>query len=166
MRFHIEQDFAGSLDAVEAAFLDPDLLARMGQLPKLGQPDLLSQDDDGAVVHRRVRYRFGGELSSAVRKVIDPARLTWVEDSVLERSTHRTTWTIRPDQYADRLKASGTFSLQPLGPDRTRRIAEGEVRVSFPVVGSRVERAIVSGLEEHADLEVGVVNDWLAQTAH
>ena len=31
----------------------------------------------------QVRYRFGGELSSAARAVIDPARLTWVE-----RSTH------------------------------------------------------------------------------
>jgi len=166
MKFHIEQEFVGSLDAVESAFLDPGLLERMGELPKLGQPDLLSQDDNRTTVHQRVRYRFGGDLSSAVRRVIDPARLTWVEDSILDRRTHRTTWTIRPDHYADRLTASGSFALQPAGPDRTRRIAEGDVKVTFPLVGGRVERAIISGLEEHAHLEVDVVNDWLAQTAH
>jgi hypothetical protein len=166
MRFRIEQHFAGSLAAVEAAFLDPGLLERMGELPKLGRPDLLSQDDDGTVVRQRVRYRFSGELSSAVRRVVDPGRLTWVEESVVDRRTHRTTWTIRPDNYAGRLAASGTFTLEPVAPDRTRRIAEGEIKVSFPLVGGRVEMAIVAGLREHADLEVGVVNDWLAQTAH
>ena len=166
MRFEIAQDFAGPLAVVEAAFLDPALLERMGELPKLGRPELLTQEDNGATVHQRVRYRFSGDLSSAVRRVIDPSKLTWVEDSILDRRTHRTTWTIRPDHYADRLTAHGSFALQAMANTNTRRIAEGDVKVSVPLVGGRVERAIVSGLMEHAELEVGVVNDWLAQTAH
>jgi hypothetical protein len=30
------------------------------------------------VVHLDVRFRFTGNLSSAVTKVVDPAKLTWV----------------------------------------------------------------------------------------
>jgi hypothetical protein len=55
--------------------------------------------------------------------------------------------------------------LSEVEADRTRRVAEGDVRVSFPLVGGKVERAIVSGLSEHADLEVAVVNGWLADAA-
>jgi hypothetical protein len=162
VRFHIEQDFAGPLEAVESAFVDPELLDRIGELPKLGRPELLSQDKTADTVHQRVRYRFSGELSSAARRVLDPGKLTWVEDSVLDRRTHRTTWTIVPDNYAGRLSCSGTFTLLPRGDAATRRVTDGDVRVSFPLVGSRVERAIVSGLAEHAELEVGVVDAWLA----
>jgi hypothetical protein len=40
-------------------------------------------------------------------------------------------------------------------------VAEGDLRVRFPLVGGRVERAIVSGLEEHAELEAQVMTRWL-----
>ena len=163
MHFRIEQDFAGPLDAVENAFVDPALLDRIGDLPKLGRPELLSQDKTADTVHQRVRYRFAGDLNSAARRVLDPTKLTWVEDSLLERRNHRTTWTIVPDNYGSRLACSGTFTLQARGPQTTRRVAEGDVRVSFPLVGSRVERAIVSGLAEHAHLEVAVVDAWMAE---
>jgi hypothetical protein len=109
-----------------------------------------------------VRYAFAGELSPAVTAVVDPAKLTWVEDSTSDRGTHRSTFRIVPDHYADRLTASGTFTLQPDGAG-SRRIAEGDVRVRFPLVGSRVERAIVSGLEEHAEAEADAMSGWLAE---
>ena len=40
-------------------------------------------------------------------------------------------------------------------------MAQGDLRVSFPLVGGKVERAIVSGLREHADLEAAALRDWL-----
>ena len=112
-------------------------------------------------MRRRIRYAFAGELSPAVTAVVDPARLTWVEESATDRRTHHTTFTIVPDHYGSRLRCSGTFSLAEAPGGASVRTAEGELKVSFPLVGGKVERAIVSGLEEHAELEAEVLRDWI-----
>ena len=162
MRFRITQRFDAPVDDVERVLLDPAFLAQLGALPKLGRPQLLDIADEGDIVRRRIRYAFAGQLSSAVTAVVDPAKLTWVEDSTSDRRTHRTTFRILPDHYADRLTASGTITLEPDGSG-ARRVAEGDIRVRFPLVGGRVEKAIVSGMEEHAQAEAGAIADWLAQ---
>jgi hypothetical protein len=163
VQFTIEQRFAGPLDAVEAAFVDPAFLNRLSELPKLGNPALLSQDLDGDGVHQQVRYAFTGDLSPAVRRFVDPERLTWIEDAHLDRRTHTTTWTIVPDHYTHLLRASGTFALAPDEAGGTSRRTQAEIKVSLPFVGAKVEQAIVNGLREHARLEEGVMDEWLAE---
>lgn len=165
MRFRVEQRFPVPLDTVEAALVDPGFLDRLGLLPALGAPELLSQEVDGHVVRQRVRYHFTGDLSPAVTAVVDPARLTWVEDTTFDRGHHRGEHRIVPDHYASRLQSSYTTRLQPDGAagDATLRSTEGEVRVRFPLVGAKVEKAIVGGLTDHAGLETEVLLQWLAE---
>ena len=169
MRFTIEQTFAGPLDRVEEAFVDPAFLERLSTLPKLGRPTLVHRVESGDLVHQWVKYAFTGDLSSAVRRVVDPARLTWVEESTLDRTTHRTTWRIVPDHYKNLLRCAGEFRLESVvggsGGARTRRLAEGDLKVSVPLVGGKVESAIVNGLREHAGLEETVLDEWLAETS-
>jgi hypothetical protein len=165
VRFHIEQRFAASLEKVEGAYCSPALLATLATLPKVGGAELLDQQVDGDRVTQRVRYRFTGELSSAVTAVVDPQRLSWVEESVLDRTSHVTTWHIVPDHYANRLTCLGTFRLEASGAT-TRRLTEAEIKVHFPLVGGRVERAIVSGLEEHAAAEQVAVQAFLTHFDH
>jgi uncharacterized protein YndB with AHSA1/START domain len=164
VRFRIEQRFRHDVERVEAALLDPAFLARMAELPKLGRPELLGREEDGTEVRMRVRYAFAGELSSAVRRVVDPARLTWVEESTTDRTTHQATFRIVPDHYGGMLRCQGTFALTPSATGSTR-LAEGELRVSVPLVGGKVERAIVSGLEEHALAEASLVDAWLGPSS-
>ena len=162
MRFRIEQRFGLPVTTVEDTLCDPAFVERMASLPKLGRPKLLDHRVDGDRIYQQVRYTFVGDLSSAVRRVVDPAKLTWVEDSATDRSTHRTTFKILPDHYAALLRCSGTFVLAPR-PGGTSRVAEGDVIVSVPLLGSKVERAIVSGLEEHAREEQALVEAWASE---
>jgi hypothetical protein len=161
VQFHIEQRFAGPVAAVEAAFCSPELLSRLASLPKVGGAELLEQRDEGATFFQRVRYRFTGDLSSAVTAVVDPEKLSWVEESTLDRENHVTRWKIVPDNYGSRLTCAGTFRLSPKGDDATVRSTDAEIKVHFPLVGGRVEKAIVSGLKEHAAAEEAVVNRYL-----
>ena len=163
MKFRIEQRFAGGLDEVEELLLDPEFLDRLGRLPKLGAPTLVHEVDAGPLLHRWIKFRFTGEVNAAVRRVVDPKRLTWVEESTLTRATHRTTWRIVPDHYPAMIRASGSFQLAADGPTATIRTTEGEIRVNVPLVGGKVERAIVSGLEDHAAAEVDVIDAWLRE---
>jgi hypothetical protein len=160
VKFFVEQRFTASLDAVEGAYCSPELLESLASLPKVGGAELLDQHRDANGVTQRVRYRFTGNLSSAVTAVIDPAKLTWVEESVLDRTTHVTTWHIVADHYASRLSCAGTFSLAARGSE-TIRTTDAELKVHFPLVGGRVEKAIVSGLKEHAVAEQIAVEAFL-----
>jgi hypothetical protein len=165
VKFFIEQRYRAPLAEVEDAYCSPELLATLATLPKVGGAELLDQRSEGDRVVQRVRYRFTGELSSAVTAVVDASRLSWVEESELDRSTHVTTWHIVPDHYASRLTCAGTFRLSSRGDDTLRR-TEAEIKVHFPLVGGRVERAIVSGLEEHAAAEQEAVQAFLAPFDH
>ena len=161
MRFSMEQQFTAPLTAVEGAFTDPALLAELATRPELGQPELLQHIADGDRVLQQVRYAFVGELSPAVTAVVDPRRLTWVEHTELDRRTHRSVYRIQPDHYPDRLSCSGTVMLEPAPSGGTRRVVRGDLRVHFPLIGGKVERAIVSGLHAHASAEGQVVQAWL-----
>ena len=163
MNFEIEQKVAAPVDAVEQALVDADFIAATAELPKIGGAELLDQQRDGDRVRQRIRYRFTGELSSAVTAVVDRDRLTWVDESDYDLGAHRSEHRIVPDHYGNRLEASYTSRLEPDGEHGTHRIAKGTVKVRMALVGGRVERAIVSGLDEYAQAEAALLERWLAR---
>lgn len=166
MRIHVEQRLPAPPDDVQAALIDPAYLARLAELPKLGTPELLAQDRADGIVRQRARYQFAGELNAAVRRVVEPRRLTWVEVVTVDLERRHTDWHIEPDHYGSLLRASGTVRLEDGSGGQgksTRRIADLDLRVNFPVVGGKVERAIASGLEEHAALEEDALVAWLQE---
>jgi hypothetical protein len=162
MRFALEQQINGPVGAVARIYAGSRFYERLGELPRLGRPEVLDRREDGSVVHLSVRFRFTGDLSPAVTRVVDPARLSWVEESVHDLERHTVTFVMRPDNYADRLRFSGASRFESTGDGGTRRVAEGEVAVRVPLVGKAVEGAIVSGLREHLAGEVAVVEGLLA----
>jgi hypothetical protein len=148
MRFAVEQVLPGGPDAVIAALLDPAFIESLGASPRIDPPDLLDIARDGDRVVQRVRYRFAGDLSSAVAAVIDRSRLTWVTATTFDLASHSATFRVLPDHYADRLRCSGSHRYTATG-----RSIEGELTVRYPIVGKQIERAVLSGLEEHLAAE-------------
>ncbi len=163
MRFELEQVVAGPVEAVARVYTEPRFYELLGELPKLGRPEVLDRSEDGPVVRLAVRFWFTGNLSPAVTRVVDPARLSWVEESVHDLEQHTVTFHMKPDNYADRLRFDGSSRFEPAGDGRTRRLAEGDVAVRVPLVGRAVEGAIVSGLREHLAAEVEVVERLAAE---
>lgn len=92
--------------------------------------------------------------------MIDPNRLTWVEHSVHDLTALRVTFEMVPDHYRDRFRCSGSYAFQADGDGCVRR-GEGDLRVKALLVAGAVEGAIVSGLEEHLEDEIPVVEDFV-----
>ena len=162
MRFTFEQRFSAPPEAVAAAYADPALYETFERLPKMEVLEVLDHRVTGTTVHLRVRSRFAAELPSAARRILDPAKLTWVEESTHDLAALTVSFRLVPDHYRDRLQASGSYRFEPAPSGSTRR-SQGEVKVSYPLVGGAVERGIVSGLGEHLQHEVPVVEQWLAE---
>lgn len=161
MRFHLQQPLPAGPDAVMDVLIDPAFLASLSELPRLGRPEVLEQRTNGDTVHQRVRYRFTGALSAKVTRVVDPDKLVWVEETVYDRPARQATFRILPDHYGDRLRAGGTYRFLSSGPASCTRVVDGSLDVRFPLVGRAVERAIVSGLQDHIGDEAALVARWL-----
>ena|SRR5436853_5547582 len=168
MRFEIEQKIAGPVEAVARLYTERRFYEELAGMPKLGRPEVLERREDGSLVHLAVRFRFTGNLSPAVTAVVDPAKLSWVEESVHDLDEHAVTFRMNPDHYADRLHSDGAVRYEPDGAGVTRRMTEAELTVRVPLLlgGGRaagaVEGAIVSGLRDYLAAEVEVVERLLA----
>lgn len=160
MRFEIIQRYESSAPEVTAAYADVDLYPTLVGLPKLGGIEVLEREGDAESARLRIRFRFTGHLPGAVTAVIDPDRLTWVQETDHDLASGSTTFRLVPDHYPDRLKASGTFQVEPDG-DGSRRVIAGELKVRAPLVAGRVEEAIVSGLREYLEAEAPEVDRYL-----
>jgi Protein of unknown function (DUF2505) len=159
--FTLTQEIPASVEAVDAALVDPAFQARMAELPKLGSAEVVANDRDGSTVKLQVRYLFQADLSPAVTRVVDPTKLTWIEDSTVDLGTHHTVCVIRPDNYANLLEGSYEAQLTPSGSGCTR-VLTGKVKVRVPLLGGKVEKAIVGGLSENAAAQVALLSDFLS----
>ena len=160
MRFELTQRYRSAAPAVDDAYADADLYPTLVGLPKLGGIEVLSHQRTADRAVLRVRFRFTGHLPSAVTAVVDPERLTWVQETTHDLAAGRTTFRLVPDHYPDRLKASGHFAVRAT-PDGSERRVTGELKVKAFLVAGQVEQAIVSGLEEYLVAEAPPVGRCL-----
>jgi hypothetical protein len=98
-------------------------------------------------------------VSSAVRRVVQPDKMSWVTRTEVMPAEMRTSWVVRPDHYVDRLTAAGAFRFEA-GPDggaTTVVNVDGELEVHVPLVGRSVERVIVSDLQAYLEDEAATI---------
>ena len=124
---------------------------------------VVRHEETGTQVLIDVHYAFKGSVSSAVRAVIDPSRMSWVTQTVIDLDGLRSSWTVVPDHYPDRLTAAGSHRFVPEdGGAATVVHVEGELKVHVPIVGRTVERVIVNDLRAYVADEVTGIADLAA----
>ena len=167
MRFRIEQRFRVGVADVGRALISVNYLTTaMAELPDIGRPEVRNHRVVGDTTHLALEYQFGGSLPSVARRVIDPAKLTWIEETTIDASQWTAAFTMTPTHYASFFRCRGTWQLVERA-GQTIRVIEGELKVNSPVpfVGGQVEKAIVSGLRERLALEPPLLERWVADTA-
>jgi hypothetical protein len=146
---------------VAAAYADPGLYTAFADLPRAGNPEVVTHQVSGDVVRLDVRWRFTADLSPAARAVIDPDRLTWVERATHDLPNGTVTFEMVADHYRDRFSCKGGYRFAPAGPARTTRQSHGDLRIKALLVAGAVEGAIVDGLKEQLRAEVPIVERYV-----
>lgn len=159
MRFAITQRYDASPEEVDHAYADPDLYPTLVGLPKLGDIRVLAHD---AVPARRLRvqFHFTGHLPSAVTAVVHPEKLSWIQESEHDHEALSARFRLLPDHYPDRLRCAGRFTIAA-APNGAIREVRGDLKVNAPLLAGRVEKAIISGLEEYLGAESTAVDRWI-----
>jgi uncharacterized protein DUF2505 len=157
----ITQDVDVAPGVAVAAYANPAFYEGRAPRDNISVIEVVSHEVAGARVRIAVRFKFTGSVSSAVRAVIDPGKMSWVTRTEVMLDELRTKWEVVPDHYPDRLTSHGTyrFSEGAWGADSSVITVEGELKVHVPLVGRTVERVIVSGLRSYIADEVQSLPD-------
>jgi hypothetical protein len=156
VRFGFEQRWTASVDAVEAVYLDEAFWSGLTGLTKTSPPEVLEVSRTGGRAVVRLRYRLSVDLPREAARFIDPDDVAWVEHTEWNLAERRADMRFEPVQAAALMKASAISTLSAAGGDTTRQI-KGELRVRIPLLGGRVEHAVVDGIGEHLDEEADAV---------
>jgi len=161
VRIAIRQAVAVPPAQAIAAYGSPAFYADRPTHDDIAVLEVVRHDDLGERILIEVRFAFKGSVSPAVRKVIDPTKMSWITRTEVRPAEARTDWAVLPDHYPDRLSASGSyrFAAGDDGPDSTVVGVEGDLKVHVPIVGRSVERVIVSGLSRYIEDEVASIPD-------
>ncbi len=160
MDFTIAQDISAPVTVVEQRLFDADFIIASSALPKLGDCQLLNRTDSGNRIQAQIHRRFEDDLPSAVAAVVDPAKLSWVEEIEHDLTTHVSRCTFVPEFYRNRLSANYRATLERSPGGGTLRVAKGRLSVKAFLASRTVERAIVSGLREYAAAEAELLGSW------
>ena len=159
--FEISHAFPHDVDDVAAAILDEDYQESLNDIESLKSRDVLSQKErsDGTVV-RKVRCVLDINISGAAKGFIGDGEPAWVEESIWYPDRNQWEWVVHPEVGGNLLKAKGYISLTGAA-GKTERIVHGDVKVSVPLYGGKVEGWIVDGLEHAYSEEAERLQTWL-----
>lgn len=156
MKFGFEQRWQSTVGAVVDLYTDESFWTSVSGFTKTTPPEVLevTRDDDTALT--RLRWRLSVELPRQASRFIDPDDVAWVEETTWTLSAGTASVAFLPVQGAALMRASAAVAVVADGDDAVRRVT-GELRVRIPIVGSKVEKAIVEGIGDHLTEEAEVV---------
>jgi hypothetical protein len=162
VRFGFEQRWEAAPDDVLAVYIDADFWSGLDTLSTTSAPQVLEVARRGDRALVRLRYVLTVDLPSQAARFIDPDDVAWVEETTWDLPARSARVRFLPEQASSLMKASATTALQADGLETAREV-RGELRVRIPLVGGRVEQAIVEGIGGHLEEEADAVADRLSR---
>lgn len=107
---------------------------------------ILRSEERGNMLFERFRITSHKELPALMRSATGADRLSYEQEMESDNLKFTTRWKILPSFAQDKVKCEGSSKLIAT-PDGCERIVTGDLKVSVPFVGGKIEQAIVSELE-------------------
>jgi Protein of unknown function (DUF2505) len=157
----LDQPIGVSADQAQEALAQPSFYAALGSLPGISAPEVRRCERAGGHVHLVLGYRFSGELNGAARRVLDPSKLSWAQESDADLAARRTEVVMVPDHYRSLLAFRAVYTIAEDGPDRCCQRLSGELKVNLPLLGPLAERAIAGGVRENLAATARLVETYV-----
>ena len=112
---------------------------------------------------RRTRVTLGRDLPAAAANLLGSKRLAYTLEEEVDSANHRVKWRVIVDRVSNKVKAAGVFSLEPISDSTCRRVVAGEIKVSVPLVGGRIEKGIAAELTKSYEATAVFARKWLSE---
>lgn len=164
MRFELHHRFACSPEELWAIVMDPDYQEQVDEAAKLTRT-VLEDRETAEGPRKRVRFEPEATLPMAAQKALGSRKLTYVQEQRWRTRDHSMKWRVVVDAVADRVRCSGDFKIGARAGGECERRVTGEVEVTLPLVGKRIEARIVEQLKASYERTAEVTRRWIADRA-
>lgn len=159
--FRLEHEFrAPSVAAVLEAYFDPDLQAEQDRAVDVLRREVVEHVDAPDELRRVCKVVPRRQLPAIVRPFI-PGQLSFTELAVWRKPDDAIDLRVEPSLLGGRIEVIATYEVALVGPHRVHRTCAGHVSVELPLIGSRVERAVVDDMTRSVAATAAVTQAWL-----
>ena len=119
---------------------------------------LRSEEKEG-VLTEFLRISSRKELSSFMKTAIGADRMRYEQELVTDTAAMVTRWKILPLFHTDKVTCSGTSRITATA-DGCERLIQGELKISVPFIGGKIEQGVISELEAGYIRAGEVITRW------
>ena len=161
MKFTLRNPIPATVDETWRVIHSPEFIEAVNKENGIRR-ELLSEMEADGIQTTRERLTFPERLPSVAAKALRRETLSYIQESRTDDQKHQIQWRVLVDGAGNKVKAHGEFRLEANGAGCIRLI-RGEVKVFIPLLGSKIEKAIVRKLEESYQLSARFTSQWLTQ---
>jgi len=161
MNFQFAHDYDIDVPTYWKIFLSEPFNVEMYRDLKMKKREVVKQEDDGKVfvrwTHIEPTTPIPGWLQAVVKgsDYTEKNRLVWA-DNAMEV-------VIETSMFKDRFQMRGMYTVSPLdGGARCRREFKGDVKVSIPLLGGRIEKYMMEQLRDSYEIAARTTRKWIA----
>src|SRR5687767_8549038 len=145
MNFNFAHEFDIDVANYWKIFLSPEFNKEMFGELKMKEYKVLKQEDDGKQFHRIQSCEPTTPVPSFLQSVVKSTGYTEIDR--LDWATNTMSIVIETQMFKDRFNMSGLYVVTPLdGGKRCRREFKGEVKVTVPLLGGKIEKYMMEQL--------------------
>lgn len=162
MQFHYSHEFDIDAPTYWKIFLSDEFVEDMNRDLKMKGREKIKQTDDGKTFYRVQKMMPSTSIPGFMQTFIKAADYTEID--TLDWATNTMKVVIEMDMMKDRFKMSGDYVVTPLGDGtRCRREFRGEIKVSVPLVGGKIEKTVIDQMASSYDIAAATMRRWIAK---
>ncbi len=141
-------------------YWDDDLDAMLREGSTI-QRDVVEEREEGEVLIRRLRFTPQQELPSVAAGILGTNKLVYEQENRFDRGAGVLHWSVMPTILPGKLDARGTVEVSAVGESACEQRVLGDIAVRIPLVGGRVEKAVVAEVEKSWNRTAEACREWL-----
>jgi Protein of unknown function (DUF2505) len=158
--FHIAHEFDADPDRYWAVFFDEDYNIEVARRLDMKERTVLFRSEDDATIRFEQKLIPRRDLPTIIKKLVG-GDLGYVERATYHKGRSYMDVSIEPTLLKERTDVRATYTVTPIGPGRVRRTYEGDVHVDVPLVGRKIEAAVLEDVRRSFDIAAQVTKEWL-----
>ena len=161
-KVHLVHEIHCSAEAFWKLYFDPEFTtALITQAIKVDDFKILKFTETDREIHRVSTGRPRINAPAAIQKVIGD-NFSYTDEVRFDKSTQILRWQIRLSTFTDKTRNEGVLRVEPIGPDRIRRIADAEVEARIFGMGGIMESGMEKQMHEGWNAGAEFTNRWIA----
>lgn len=165
MKVKMEHIFDVPVDKFDILWSDIEVIDNVvRKLPNVKKREVVEQRNEGGYIYRKVLYEGEAEIPDVVKKAVKPDMLKWYEITKYYPDKKEYEFEMVPVFFEGKIHFKGRIKLLPEGKNKTRRIIEGELKISLnPLVNKIIEKYMKDYLEKNMAVEAKVLSEEMSK---